>query len=166
MGRAAKKRYAREWQEKRRERAYELSEAGWSQKAIAEALGVSKGAVSKWLACAADGGREALKSHPAPGGQSKLSTEQLAALPEILARGAAAYGFRGAVWTRSRIRQVIQDVFGVKYHVDHMSFLMRKIGWTQQTPRRIAAQQNQAAVEAWQANWPVVEKKRNKKSKR
>jgi DNA-binding transcriptional regulator LsrR (DeoR family) len=30
-------------------------QAGWSQKAIAEALGVSKGAVSKWLARAEEG---------------------------------------------------------------------------------------------------------------
>jgi transposase len=162
----AEKRYAREWQEKRRERAYELAEAGWQQKEIAEALGVSKGAVSQWLAASRAGGREALKSHPAPGGQSKLSVEQLASLPDILAKGAEAYGFRGAVWTRSRIRQVIEDVFGVKYHVDHMSFLMRKIGWTPQKPRRRAAQQNQAAVEAWQANWVEVEKKPNRKTKR
>jgi transposase len=166
MGRAPKKRYAREWQEMRRERAYELAQAGWPQKAIAAALGVSKGAVSQWLARAADGGREALKSHPAPGGPSKLSAEQLAALPELLERGAEAYGYRGAVWTRGRIRQVIEDVFGVKYHVDHMSFLVRKIGWTQQKPQRVAAQQNQATVEAWQADWPEVEKKPKPQDKR
>lgn len=159
MGRVPKKRKAREWQEKRRERGYELSTAGWQQKEIAEALGVSKGAVSQWLARAEAGGKDALKSHSAPGGQSKLSAEQLASLPELLARGAEAYGFRGAVWTRARIRQVIEAVFGVKYHVNHMSFLMRKIGWTQQQPRRIATQQNQAAVETWQANWAEVEKK-------
>lgn len=159
MGRAPKKRYAREWQEKRRERAYELSQLGWSQKAIAEAVGVSKGAVSKWLARAAEGGKEALKSRPAPGGQSKLSADQLAALPGLLARGAEAYGFRGAVWTRARICQVIEDEFGVTYHVDHMSFLMQKIGWTQQQPQRVATQQNQATVEAWQAKWAEVEKK-------
>ena len=166
MGRAPKKRYAREWQEKRRERAYELAQAGWPQKAIAAALGVSKGAVSQWLARAADGGRAALKSHPAPGGPSKWSAEQLAALPELLKRGAEAYGFRGAVWTRGRIRQGIEDVFGVTYHVDHMSFLVRKIGWTPQKPHRVAAQQNQATVEAWQAGWPEVEKKPEPKDKR
>ena len=165
MGRAPKKRYAREWQEKRRERAYELSQVGWSQKAIAEALGVSKGAVSKWLSRAANGGSAALKSHPAAGGHSKLSVDQLAALPGLLARGAEAYGFRGAVWTRSRIRQVIEAVFGVKYHVDHMSFLMQKIGWTQQQPQRVATQQNQALVEAWQAEWAEVEKKPKPKDK-
>ena len=89
----------------------------------------------------------------------------MAALPELLARGAEAYGFRGAVWTRARIRQVIEDVFEVKYHVDHMSFLMRKIGWSQQKPHRRAAQQNQAAVETWQATWPEVEKKPRPKDK-
>jgi len=166
MGRTPKKRYAREWQEKRRERAYELFQAGWRQKEIAEALGVSKGAVSKWLAHVAAAGRDALKSHPAPGGQSKLSAAQLAALSEMLARGAEAYGFRGAVWTRARIRQVIQDVLGVNYHVDHMSFLMQKIGWTHQKPHRVAAQQNQAAVETWQAGWVEVEKKPSSKAKR
>jgi len=166
MGRAPKKRYAREWQARRRERAYELSQTGWTQKAIAEALGVSKGAVSKWLARAAVGGKAALQNRPAPGGQSKLSAEQLAALPGLLARGAEAYGFRGAVWTRARIRQMIQAEFGVSYHVDHMSYLMQKIGWTQQKPRRRATQQNQAAIEAWETNWPAVEKKPRSKDKR
>src|SRR5438874_6328861 len=94
---------AREWQEKRRERAYELAQQGWPQKDIAEALGVSKGAVSKWLAWARVGGTAALKSHSARGGPSKLNAEQMAALPEILRRGAEAYGFRGARWTRARI---------------------------------------------------------------
>jgi transposase len=165
MGRAPKKRYAREWQEKRRERAYELAQAGWQQKDIADALGVTKGAVSQWMARVREAGVDGLKSHPAPGGQSKLSMDQLAALPGMLARGAEAYGFRGAVWTRKRIRQVIEEVFGVSYHVDHMSFLMDKIGWTHQKPRRVAAQQNQAEVEAWQANWETVEKKQSKLDK-
>ena len=166
MRRKKKTGYAREWQEKRRERAYELAQQGWAQKEIAEALGVSKGAVSKWLAWAKARGAEGLKSHPAPGGQSKLTAQQMASLPEILRRGAEAYGFRGARWTRSRIRQVIEEVLGVSYHVDHMSYLLRKIGWTQQTRRDVATQQNQAAVEAWKAPWPAVEKKPSKQGKR
>ena len=38
-----------DWREGRRVRAYELKEQGWSQRAIAAALGVSEGAVSQWL---------------------------------------------------------------------------------------------------------------------
>ena len=155
-----------DWLEGRRLRAYELAEEGRTQKDIAAALGVSAGAVSKWLKRGREGGREALRRHPAPGAESKLSAEQLAKLPDILARGAEAYGFRGARWTRARIRQVIEEVLGVSYHVDHMSYLMDKIGWTQQKPREVATQQSQASVEAWQANWPAIEKKPSKQGKR
>jgi len=38
-----------DWREERRKRAWALKEAGWRQKDIAEALGVSEGAVSQWL---------------------------------------------------------------------------------------------------------------------
>ncbi|HEY1352704.1 MAG TPA: helix-turn-helix domain-containing protein, partial [Ktedonobacteraceae bacterium] len=37
------------WREGRRMRGWELHEAGWKQKDIAAALGVSEGAVSQWL---------------------------------------------------------------------------------------------------------------------
>src|SRR5262249_37504771 len=136
------------------------------QKAIAEALGVTKGAVSKWMKRAREGGEVALRHQPAPGASSKLSTEQLATLPGLLAKGAEAYGYRGAIWTRARVRQLIEDEFGVSYHLDHMSYLLDKIGWTRQTPRRRASQQNSDAVEAWQAEWPTVEKKPRKRVKR
>lgn len=53
--------------EARRIRAYELRQAGWKQKDIAVALGVTKGAVSQWMSRARQGGVEALRRHPAPG---------------------------------------------------------------------------------------------------
>jgi transposase len=37
------------WREGRRLRALELKERGWKQSEIAEALGVSEGAVSQWM---------------------------------------------------------------------------------------------------------------------
>ena len=150
------------WREGRRLRAYELSKEGWLQKDIAEALGVSKGAVSKWLARAGVDGPDALRHQPPPGATSKLTAEQLAHLPTILAKGAEAYGYRGAVWTRARVRQVIEDVFKVSYHVDHMSYLLDKIGWSRQKPRRRATQQNTAAIQAWEEDWSGVEKKPSK----
>src|SRR5829696_2029843 len=61
-------REATDWREGRRFRAFELKQQGWSQQRIAEALGVSKGAVSQWMKRARDGGGvEALERQPAPG---------------------------------------------------------------------------------------------------
>ena len=37
-----------EWGEGRRLRAWELKQEGWTQRAIARALGVTEGAVSQW----------------------------------------------------------------------------------------------------------------------
>ena len=155
------------WQEERRKRAYELVQAGWAQKKVAEALGVTEGAVSQWMKRAREGGGVEALTHQAPlGAESKLSAEQLARLPDLLARGAEAYGFAGAVWTRARVRQVIQDVFGVNYHVDHMSYLLKKIGWSSQKPIRRATQRNEAKIQEWNENWKRVEKKPDGKDKR
>src|SRR5437763_1071221 len=93
----------REW---RRLRAWELHQEGWRGKDIAAALKVSAGAVSGWLKRARAGGVEALRRHPAPGPEPKLADAQRARLPGLLAKGAEAYGFRGAVWTTKRVAAV------------------------------------------------------------
>ncbi len=46
----------------------------------------------------------------------KLTAEQRAQIPALLARGAEAYGFAGDVWTASRVAEVIERTFGVRYH--------------------------------------------------
>ena len=76
---------ATDWREGRRLRAFELKQQGWSQQRIAEALGVSKGAVSQWMKRARHGGGpQALKRRPAPGASPRLSEEQRMKLPELL----------------------------------------------------------------------------------
>src|SRR5687768_12766795 len=79
---------ADDWREIRRLHAWELHQLGWSQLRIAEALGVTQGAVSQWLKRFRDGGGiEALRRHPAPGRQAALTDEQFAQIPALIARG-------------------------------------------------------------------------------
>src|SRR5215218_7468955 len=99
----AKPRSPRDWREGRRLRAWALHQHGWKGTAIAEALGITKGAVSRWLKRARGGGAEALYSQPPPGPTPRLSAEQLAQLPSLLAGGAGAFGFLGEVWTAKRV---------------------------------------------------------------
>src|SRR5918997_5871596 len=90
--------------EARRLRAWELKQQGWSQRRIAEALGVTAGAVSQWMRRQREGGGvEALYRRPPPGPAPKLTAEQQAQVPALLARGAEAYGFTGDLWTHRRI---------------------------------------------------------------
>ncbi len=69
-----------------------MKEQGWQQKDIAVVLGGSSGAVSQWLKRGRAGGIEALKAHPPKGMIAKLTAEQKAQIPAVLAKGAEAYG--------------------------------------------------------------------------
>ena len=151
----------RDWREARRLRAWELKQQGWKQRTIAAALGVTPGAVSQWLQRAAGGGAEALRNRLRPGPTPKLAPEQRARLPEVLARGAEAYGFAGDVWTTARVATVIEREFGARYHPAHVSRLLRAAGWSVQRPIRRATQRDEAAIAAWYAErWPALKRGR------
>src|SRR5438132_5607406 len=92
-----------DWSEWRRLRAWELKQQGWTQRAIARALGVTEGAVSQWCKRAREHGAAALRRRIAPGPTPKLALAHLAQLPVFLAAGAEAYGYRGEVWTAPRV---------------------------------------------------------------
>jgi hypothetical protein len=67
-----------------------------------------------------------LTAHPPKGVTPRLTAEQKVQVPELLAKGAQAYGFRGDAWTASRVAQVIARTFGVRSHRDHIGQLMRE----------------------------------------
>ena len=154
-----------DWREARRLRAWELKQKGWKQKDIAEALGVSDGAVSQWLKRARQEGIEALRRNPAPGPASKLRDEQLAELPGLLAKGARHFGFREEVWTQPRMAWLIQREFGVTYHPAHVGRIVKRLGWSRQKPVERASQRDEETIEQWRTEkWVELEKKPEKKS--
>jgi transposase len=140
-------------------RAWELKQQSWQQCEIAAALGVTQGAVSQWVSRGGQGGVVALRHRPPPGPASRLTPEQLAQLPLLLARWAEAFGFRGQVWTARRVTEVIRREFGVQYHFNHVGNLLRAAGWRPQKPLRRASQRNEAAIEHWRsARWPTLKR--------
>jgi transposase len=151
---------ARDWREGRRLRAWELHQQGWKQHQIAAALGVTQGAVSQWLRRATEGGGiEALRRRKAPGATPRLTADQRAQLPELLAPGAAVYGFRGEVWTCARVAEVIRKEFGVSYHPAHVSRLLKALRLSLQKPARRADQQDEEAIRHWkEERWPELKK--------
>jgi len=151
---------ASDWREARRFRAWELHQKGWKQRKIAEALGVTAGAVCQWLKRAREGGVESLRTRKPTGAPSRLTPEQRAQIPELLKRGAEAFGFRGEIWTCARVAEVIRREFGVSYHPAHVSRILRDCGWSVQKPIRRASQRDEEAIQRWVENrWPEVKKK-------
>jgi transposase len=148
-----------DWREARRRQAWELKQQGWRQKDIAQGLGVSEGAVSQWFRRVEQEGEAGLASHPPPGPQSKLTEEQRQQIPQWLAQGAEAHGFRGDLWTSGRIRDVIERQFGVHYHRDHVRKLLRDLGLSYQQPIERATQRDEERIAAWaRERWPEIKK--------
>ena len=149
-----------DWKEARRLRALELKHHGWRQQRIAEALGVSKGAVSQWMTRAREHGEGGLRARSHSGAPPRLTVEELSLLPKLLAAGAEAYGFRGEVWTCARIAKLLEWVFGVVYHRAHVSRLLRQVGWAPQKPLERPAQRNEAQIVYWRTTvWEELKKR-------
>jgi transposase len=150
---------ASDWREGRRLRAWELKQKGWKQQDIADALGVTKGAVSQWMKRGREGGVEGLRRKPPPGVAPRLSERQRAQLKGLLLKGAEAHGFRGEVWTCERVAKVIRKEFGVSYHPTHVSRVLKRLGLSLQKPKRRADQRNEKAIKRWkEETWPELKK--------
>ena len=78
---------ATDWRELRRLRAWDLKNKGWKQRDIAEALGVTEGAVSQWLKRGREKGEKALAARKHPGRKAQLSKQQKQQIPALLAKG-------------------------------------------------------------------------------
>ena len=150
-----------DWREARRFRAFELHEQAWRVTDIAQALGVTKGAVSQWLKRAREEGPEALRAQPhVLRRKPRLSDEDKARLPALLDQGPEAFGFRGAVWTRRRVSELIRREFGVRYSVWQTGRILRRLGYSPQQPVVRATQRDEAAIAAWHAErLPAIKKK-------
>jgi transposase len=148
-----------DWREWRRFRAVDLDRLRWVHRDIAAALGVSEAAVSQWLACARQEGTNGLLAHP-HGGHPKLTPQQQRLLPDFLWHGAEAYGFRGELWTCARIVKMLRWEFGVSFHKDHVSRMLKAMGWTPQIPITRAIQRNEAEIERWRTEvWPKLRRR-------
>jgi transposase len=147
------------WKEARRLQALALHQKGWKQREIAEALGVSDGAVSQWLSSVDVGDATALLARPHTGRPPALSRDQKNLIPDLLSHGAEAFGFRGNVWTNARVAKVIEWEYAVSYHPAHVARLLKELKWTPQLPLVRATQRDEHAIELWRRKqWPELKK--------
>lgn len=146
--------------EERRLNGLALLRTGLPQAEIARRLGVTQVAVSHWKSALDRGGPTALRALPRSGRPPLVPREQLAKLPDLLAKGALAYGFSTDLWTIPRIVKVAEAEWGVRYSETALWRILKRHGLSWQRPRRQAREKDLRAVENWRRHsWPRYKKK-------
>jgi transposase len=145
--------------EARRLRAATFLAEGKTLTEVAKTVKSSVSSVKRWNDALEQGGQAALKAKPHPGREPRLSLRQKERLLKTLARGARKAGFSTELWTCPRVAEVIQRLFGVRYHVDYVGTLLHKLGWSPQKPEQRARERDEEAVARWRReNLPRLKK--------
>jgi transposase len=148
--------------EERRMAAARLLKQGLSQSQVARAVGVHRQSVSRWARELEQSGVGGLRKAKHTGRPPKLGPVQLRALERALKRGPEAFGFVSGLWTARRVRDLIVDQTGVRYHEDHVWRLLRQLKWSCQRPTGKALERDEAAIRHWKKRrWPQLKKKRS-----
>ena len=147
--------------EQRRRKAVALLKEGCSPQEVVKRLGVSLRSVFRWRKAVEEHGTRALAAVPHPGRASFLSDDQKEDLVERLVEGAQSQGFDTDLWTCPRVKVLIERLYGISYHVDHVSRLLRSLGFTPQKPTRRALERDEEVIENWiRKDWPRIKKRR------
>jgi len=133
----------------RRKRAIELLEKGWQQIQIAEALGVSQGAVSQWKSRYESEGDLWWQDKSIPGAPRKLTDSEEQELREIIKSGAQVYGFTGDFWTHKRVSRLIEEKFSKELGPKQSGRILKKLNFTRQKPQRQSNSQKPEEVKKW-----------------
>ena len=152
----------RDWREERRLRCLELYKKGWQQKDIAEALGVTKGAVSQWIKLLKDVPEEkqveVLRIRKSTGRPSAIVAKDRPKLVALIHEGAEAAGFLGDAWTAARVRDAARSKLGIRVGLTTINKFLHAEGFSVQKPTVKATQQNEAAVQKFRADWQETKK--------
>ena len=137
-------------EERRLEGGRLLKTGELSQAAISRQLGVSRATVSDWSKTLEASGVQGLERTKAAGSQSKLNLSQKKELQHLLDMGAESYGFPTDHWTLERVQQVIQQKFGITYHLNYLNRLLKNLGYSPPKPLS-------QAKEWYQDDWSRIE---------
>ena len=145
--------------ERRRVRALALLKEGLLPVEVARRVGVDRRSVRRWKRAAYRRGAAGVRAKPTAGRPPKLGPEHKRRLEVLLLDGAQAAGFHTDLWTCPRVAELIEQRFGVRYHVDHIGRLLHELDWSAQKPTRRALERDEKAIRRWvHERWPRVKK--------
>jgi len=131
-------------------RAVQRVEAGESPEDVIRTLGFGRTVIYNWLAKYREGGVDALRAKAISGRPSKMTGTQLKWVYKMVTgKNPLQLRFEFALWTRSMIREVIREKFGVRLSEVSVGRMLRKLGLSPQKPLRRAYERDPEFVESW-----------------
>ena len=131
-------------------RAVQRVEASESPEDVIRALGFGRTVIYGWLAKYREGGVDALRAKAISGRPSKMTGRQLKwVYKTVTGKNPLQLRFEFALWTRSMIREVIREKFGVRLSEVSVGRMLRKLGLSPQKPLRRAYERDPELVESW-----------------
>jgi transposase len=133
---------------------------GKSVISMAETLDVTRGSINRWLQWYEAEGIDGLRSLPRPGRESKLGVDQRHELVTLIEAGPQASGYSTGIWTGPMIGDLIHRRFGVRYHNHHVPWVLHKLGFSVQRPRKRLARADLEKQAHWlRTTFPAIKKK-------
>jgi transposase len=141
--------------------AVAMVRAGKTRIEAAEAVGVNRRFVGRWVKAAAQCGEAVLAGRRRgrrPGEQKALSAAQQEGLRSMIVRGCPdRFGLSFALWTRQAVRALIARQTGVWLTLPVVGRYLRAWGFTAQRPARRATERRDEAVRAWlESTYPAI----------
>lgn len=135
-----------------RSRAVRAVERGLPVGQVAEAYGVSRTTLFRWMQRFITHGSRGLERRAGSGRPRLLAAFDMEALNDIVLEPASRFGFETDLWTVGRLRQVIREHYGVEVSPDTVWRRLRDAGFTYQKPERRYFELNEEAREEWLRN--------------
>lgn len=132
-----------------RVRAVEAVRSGMPLSAVAQAYGVSRLTVYRWIGRFEQHGSGGLERRSGSGRPRKLEELAEGELKSLVLRGASAFGFETDLWTVGRLRRVIEDQYGIALSSNTVWRRLREAGLTYQKPEREYYEVDEATRQAW-----------------
>ena len=141
-----------------------LLEAGFTQVAVAELLGVGERQVRRWQTRFRRGGWKALekrkRGRPAQDQMVLSAAQQQKLVSMISSKSPDQLRIPGLLWTRSGVRDLIERECGVRLEVSTVGRYLRRWGFTLKRPGKRPLEADPVVVEAWLADvYPRLKKR-------
>ena len=108
--------------------------------------------ISDWLKRIEKEGLHRIYSIKQTGKPSRLSTDQLNRLKDVLQISPEKQGIPFKIWTTSLVQYMIKKLFDVLYKIRNIRKIVKKLGFSLKVPRQENIKKNKKAVEEFKKN--------------